>query len=111
MEVVETTIAASGAIAELEAAVEAESQHLGSVGQRLGLRPGGEAELRVKFEILLHHGAPTVQQLRQLGLHDEGLLRGPGQAGGGEDGSDGQGQQEQGDGHSHHCFLSESQTE
>ena len=101
MLVVEAAIAASGAIAELEAAVEAESQHLGSVGQRLGLRPGGEAELWVEFEILLHHGAPLVQHLRQLGLDDESLLRGPGQAGGGEEGSDGQGQQEQGDA-SHH---------
>ena len=83
--VVETSVAASAPIAELETAMEAESQHLGSVGQRLRLRPGGEAELRVDFEKFLHHATSPVEQLRQLGLDDESLLRGPGLAGGGEE--------------------------
>ena len=66
VEVVETPIAATRPVAVLQTAVEAKSQHLGCVGQRLGLRPGGETQLRVDLKILLHHRAPPVKDLRQL---------------------------------------------
>ena len=65
--------------------METQSQHLRSVRQGFSFWPAGETQLGVELEVLPGDASSTVEHDLQLGPDDEGLLLGPGQAGGGED--------------------------
>ena len=72
--IVETPIASSCPVRELETLVEPKSEELGSAGKGLLLRPRVQAQLRVKSKVLIAHLQGLVGDGKQFSLDNQSLL-------------------------------------